>query len=265
MDKKDYDFPLYSFSPVSSYDQLDRDARFAIPVPGGRLIVRRELRRRGEDCRSDVVAQAVGAALAHHEQSVGRFAPFGLDGEWAGSMRHWTAYMMDLDGERGQGRVGLHVATEQRRAAVKDGQKLWQRLSMAAQLGGIGGTIVSGTVPRGPRKLGEALGLARRKLDDPQAAELLGRFGFLPEYREQLDRVLADLGPQREQSMAALQDNRRRSAELCVVRGALLGDLGLLCQRAKLVLPPELAAELTMQRLLDARRQPKPAPATPAA
>lgn len=81
--------------------------------------------------------------------------------------------------------------------------------------------------------------------------------GFTVQWAEHMQRFAGDLQAQeglRRSTAAGRREEPQRYREitgrLTVLRSALLGDLGLLCKAAALVLPREEAAALQMQRLL---------------
>lgn len=251
MEDKGYQFPLHSLDLINDSSQLLHEPRYCIPVPQGRLVVRKELRVRGMKVGTEVCDQAVCTALAYHEKEAAGFAAFRLDAAWTESMRAWRERMIDRDFRGLSLQTDRRLGTERLQALAKEGRGVWARLSLCARLCGLSGVLIQGRAPRARLKLADALGEAAGRARE--YAEPLARCGFGPAQQEQVRALIAALSEEHRQAGERRWQQQRHRDVLVVVRGALLGDLSLFSEVALQVLGPEAAQAVQVQRLLGQR------------
>lgn len=252
MTDKGYDFPLHSLDLMRDGSLLAAQARCAIAVPQGLLVVPPALHARGVRVTTAACETAVAAGLAVHAPHVSHLASFGLDLAWATNMRHWCARM------QGEERAAVGLRTEGRltSAALQDlverGQRAWVRLSLSARLCGKAGLVTRGKAPRARLQLLDVLGQAAERADEHAAA--LAEHGYGATQRAELRALIAALAQAHESSQEHSYQAQRHADMLMVMRGALLGDLSRLSQAAPTILPHVEARALRMGRLLPRRR-----------
>lgn len=261
---KGYDFPLHSMDLLGPASLGADEARFTVPVPQGRLRVAPALRRRGARLSTGACEDAVALALAQRALAPRAFLRFGFDEAWAAAMRHWRREMMAQ-----HVRAQLRAAQAQdggTRPLVEAGRRLLGRLSLSAQLAGLGGLLTAGRPPWQAAALLGALGEAERRAR--AHAEALERRGFGPEELGELGALL----PQLAAAVAARPGRRlaqgEETARLLTLRAALLGDATLLGRVARQALPQRQHRRLSLRRLLRGAPQPplsllRGAPAAP--
>lgn len=263
MTPKTYDHPLHSLNLFPGGSPLKDEERYALPVPQGRLMVRRELRLRGGDLSSPAVDRAIVDALSYHQLDLAGFAEHEFDAGWAESVRHWQGRMIAAESDRLRLQTASRQLTSDRRQAVALGVEMWGRVTLAARLAGLRKVVISGKAPRAAGKLEIGLSDVAQRIRARDHAALLARNGFGEGRRAQLDAAIASLGALREQAIGAELQIAHLSDTLAVIRGALVGDLCRLCLVAPRVLPRQTARFLTQARLFPPRRRKEAVPAVP--
>lgn len=226
MRDKGYPFPLYSLDLVLHQATPLDDLRFSLPAPGGRLQVRRWLRRRGEHVSTADCQEAALRALAlqRGEPALRRC---GFDEAWAEALRHWLRRLEAPTEERWRQEVEAREAQAQGSAAQAELAALWRRLALAARMARSGGLLPAD--PRGSEARRRALREAGQRLGGDGALQaLLAEHGFGAPQRRRLAAVLAALEESAARGEQAGAARRACAEELAVLRGALLGDVAWL-------------------------------------
>jgi hypothetical protein len=250
---KGYPFPLYSFDLLLPGGEPEDDPRYAIAIPGGRLVVRAALRKRAMNISTASCQEAVAVALGHHQVALAAFAEHGFSAAWADSLRHWEGRLREHEGQRSRLSHLLDELTRERRALLAAARELWGRLRVATELAGIGGAVVRGSPPGRELELCDALSGALGRLAAPSVPALLARNGFPQALIDQLTSVAARLPASRRQADGLAQARQRESDALVAIRAALLGDVARLCKVAPYVLLPEARRPLNVERLFGLR------------
>lgn len=239
MADKGYPFPLYSLDFIPHDATPLDEARYSLPVLGGRLQVRPSLRRLGactttEDCR-----HAVQRGLAHHRRAISTLASHGFGPDWAAALEHWQAALRPPMEARWRLEVELHEAELGRAACLTELRLLLRRLALAARMARQQGLLPAGRL-RSTESLLRLLDPVTQRLaagGEPLAA-LLAAHGFGPAQRQRLEEARAHIGPLMVQVQRLRAERQAESDRLAVIRGAILGDLALLCRVAAQALGP---------------------------
>src|SRR5689334_20406681 len=97
MSDQTYAHPLYSFELIAHDAAGAAQARYAVPVPEGRLVISPALVARGVRPTCDACIEAVSAGLGYHAQDPAGFGSYGLGPEWAESMVYWQGRLRETD------------------------------------------------------------------------------------------------------------------------------------------------------------------------
>jgi hypothetical protein len=254
MQDKGYDHPLHSLDLVPLAQAGEDEPRYAIFIPQGRLVVRPELRRRAAGITTAVCEEAVAVALARHRGAAEGFARFGLDARWAENMAYWTDQMLAQQGKRERLEAEMDDARTVLQGLCLKGRERWARLWMVSRMAGLVGVVTSGRAPKGESPFCEALLAAAAQAQRPHLAEALAGHGFKTTEAAAIMDLVAEIraARRRVQELAVLHGEAGDA--LLVMRGALIGDLGRLCQAAPMVQGTHRAA-LQMSNLLGERRK----------
>lgn len=254
MHDKGYDHPLHSLDLVPLAQAGEDKPRYAIFIPQGRLVVRPELRRRAANVSTAACEEAVAVAISRHRAAAEGFARFGLGMQWAESMIYWTDQMLAQQGARDRLEAEMDEARAVLQGLCLQGRERWARLSLVSRMAGLAGVVMRGRAPRAEAPFCAALLEAAEQAGRPHLLDALSRHGFMGAEVTAIGELVTSIRAARKrvQDLAVLHGEAGDA--LLVLRGALLGDLGRLCQAAPMVQGTHRAA-LQMSNLLGERRK----------
>lgn len=249
MDDKGYPYPLYSLDLLAG-DARAPEPRYFLPAEDGRLVISPALRRRGANLSCAALRDAVDLALVHHDVHLRTLGSLGLDEAWADAMRHWSKLLLEEDRRRLDLQARQRLGALQRGADLERAWALRGRLLLAAEMADVAPLLPGREASRCQEPVAlRTLGPVVARLQEPALAARLARCGFGAEHVAELAAALRRLSTARDEAAALEPERQEHSDRTVVLRGALLGDLALLCRAAARALPPGTGGALQLGAL----------------